>query len=55
VASVSLPGPAHAPQVLASLSRLVQELPNLEMPDLIGTQVRCGGAHVGGMQSLGSP
>ena len=30
---------AIAAQVLSSLSRLVETLPNLEMPDLIGDQV----------------
>jgi phosphatidylinositol glycan class S len=31
----------QAASVLGSLSRLVQQLPNLEMPDLIGQQVSC--------------
>lgn len=31
---------AESSRVLGSLSKLVQELPNLEMPDLIGHQVR---------------
>lgn len=43
----------EAARVLAALSTLVQELPNLEMPDLIGEQVRtifyCGRAVVAGI------
>ncbi|KAF8055721.1 hypothetical protein HT031_006625 [Scenedesmus sp. PABB004] len=37
---------AEAARVLGSLSRLVQELPNLEMPDLIGQQVSAALEHV---------